>query len=127
MSHGDEARLILPARPEFVSVARLALAGLATRLGFDYDEVEDIRIAVAEAMTLLLGDQAGEERIDLRARWSDARLEISVRRGAGAVAVDRDSAAIATMVMEALMDTAVVEPGGTGQAAVRLTKSRSTA
>ncbi|HYI60224.1 MAG TPA: hypothetical protein VEW93_00300 [Acidimicrobiales bacterium] len=53
---GDEITLTLPAAPEFVRIARLTSAGLATRIGMGYDEVEDLRIAVGEACSLLIGD-----------------------------------------------------------------------
>lgn len=51
----DQITLTLPAAPEFVRVARLTSAGLATRAGMGYDEVEDLRIAVGEACSLLIG------------------------------------------------------------------------
>ncbi len=51
----DQITLTLPAAPEFVRVARLTGAGLATRAGMGYDEVEDLRIAVGEACSLLIG------------------------------------------------------------------------
>lgn len=51
----DEVVLTLPAAPEFVRLARLTCAGLATRIGMGYDEVEDLRIAVGEACSLLIG------------------------------------------------------------------------
>jgi serine/threonine-protein kinase RsbW len=43
--------LEIPSRPEFVGVARLAILGVASRMRFTYDEVEDIRLAVGEACT----------------------------------------------------------------------------
>ena len=43
--------LTLPNAPEFVSVARLALSGVADRMGFDVDDIEDLKVAVSEACT----------------------------------------------------------------------------
>ncbi len=43
--------LMIPCKPEYVGVARLAILGVASRMKFSYDEVEDIRLAVGEACT----------------------------------------------------------------------------
>ena len=53
---GDDPRtetvqLIIPCRAEYVGVARLAVLGIASRMPFSYDEVEDVRLAVGEACT----------------------------------------------------------------------------
>jgi hypothetical protein len=43
-----EVRLELPPSPECVRVARLVAVDTANRAGFDYDESEDLRLAVGE-------------------------------------------------------------------------------
>lgn len=43
--------LAIPGRPEFVGVARLSLARVASLKEFSFDAVEDIRLAVGEACT----------------------------------------------------------------------------
>ena len=47
----ETVQLIIPCRPEYVGVARLAVLGIASRMPFSYDEVEDVRLAVGEACT----------------------------------------------------------------------------
>jgi serine/threonine-protein kinase RsbW len=44
----------LPAASAYLSVLRTATAGLAARLDFTLDEIEDLRIAVDEACAMLL-------------------------------------------------------------------------
>jgi serine/threonine-protein kinase RsbW len=44
----------LPAEGAYLSVLRTATAGLAARLDFTLDEIEDLRIAVDEACAMLL-------------------------------------------------------------------------
>ncbi|WP_338752881.1 anti-sigma B factor RsbW [Bacillus sp. FJAT-52991] len=41
----------IPAKPEFVGVIRLTLSGIASRMGFTYDAIEDLKIATSEAIT----------------------------------------------------------------------------
>ena len=45
----------MPAESAYLSVLRTATAGLAARLDFTLDEIEDLRIAVDEACAMLLG------------------------------------------------------------------------
>jgi serine/threonine-protein kinase RsbW len=50
-----EVRLEVPASPEFLRVTRIMVAGVASRLGFTLDEVEDLRIAIDELCFALVG------------------------------------------------------------------------
>lgn len=43
--------LKIPCKPEYVGVARLVVLGVASRMAFSYDDVEDLRLAVGEACT----------------------------------------------------------------------------
>ncbi len=54
----ETVQLVIPCRPEYVGVARLAVLGIASRLPFSYDEVEDVRLAVGEACSHAV-DRAG--------------------------------------------------------------------
>ncbi|MCA9792378.1 MAG: ATP-binding protein [Candidatus Eremiobacteraeota bacterium] len=41
--------LEIPARPEFIRIARLIMAGLGNALCFNVEEIEDLKLAVGEA------------------------------------------------------------------------------
>jgi serine/threonine-protein kinase RsbW len=47
----DRIELSFPARAEYIAVARLATAGVAGRMEFSFDDIEDLKIAVGEACT----------------------------------------------------------------------------
>jgi len=47
----DFIEMKIPAKPEYVGVIRLTLSGIANRMGFSYDDIEDLKIAVSEAIT----------------------------------------------------------------------------
>ena len=67
---GEQVRLTMPATPQLLRVARLTAAGLASRLGFSLDEVEDLKIAVDELCYGIVGNKGGEGSLTL-----DYRLE----------------------------------------------------
>jgi len=54
----DSVDLCVPADPAYLVVVRTATAGLAARLNLSIDEIEDLRIAVDEACSLLLAGRA---------------------------------------------------------------------
>ena len=47
----DFVEMRLPAKPEYVGVVRLSVSGIANRMGFSYEEIEDLKVAISEAMT----------------------------------------------------------------------------
>jgi anti-sigma regulatory factor (Ser/Thr protein kinase) len=70
--------LEIPARPEFVGVARMAVGALAgIRPGLAYERIDDLRIVVSEACTSAIEalDQAGT----LRLRCIDGPTTLEVR------------------------------------------------
>ncbi|WP_325167513.1 anti-sigma B factor RsbW [Lederbergia citri] len=51
MQDFDYIEMKIPAMPEYVGVIRLTLSGIASRMGFTYDLIDDLKIAVSEAIT----------------------------------------------------------------------------
>jgi hypothetical protein len=72
----DEVRLIVPALPEYLRLARVTAAGLAGRLGFNYDEVEDLRLAIDELCFGLTGPTGRQGTVELRYILGDDGLVV---------------------------------------------------
>jgi len=51
VKHGEVVELEIPSSPEYVSVARQAVEGVARRMQFEVGKIEDIKLAVGEACT----------------------------------------------------------------------------
>jgi serine/threonine-protein kinase RsbW len=60
----ETVRLTIPAALEFVRIARLTASGVASRVGFDVDEIEDLRVAVDELSSILV-EAAGANQLEL--------------------------------------------------------------
>ncbi len=74
--------LRIPCKPEYVGVARLAILGVASRMRFSYDEVEDVRLAVGEACTTSVdwAERNGktDSEIVLRSEISSDKLTVDI-------------------------------------------------
>ena len=93
----DQARadveLRLPVDSAYVSVLRTTTAGLAARLDFPLDDIEDLRIAVGEASAMVLpeADEAGDLVCRFFMRPGELTVRVSVTCSRTAPAPDYDS------------------------------------
>ncbi len=74
----DSIRLTVPATSAAVRITRAGAAGLATRAGFTYREVEQLRLAVGEAAALLAPDPEGEGTLDVTYDVDDGGLRVEL-------------------------------------------------
>ncbi|MEX0665712.1 MAG: hypothetical protein WD598_13230 [Acidimicrobiia bacterium] len=64
-NHEQRVTLVVPANPEYLRLARLAAADAGSRAGFNYEEIDDLRIGVNELCHVLIGTgAAGTVAID---------------------------------------------------------------
>jgi serine/threonine-protein kinase RsbW len=89
----DVIEMKIPAKPEYVGVVRLTVSGVANRLGYSYDDIEDIKIAVAEACTNVVNHAYEENQTenDMHLNFSvyEDRLELIVADRGGKIDVQK--------------------------------------
>ena len=81
MSKPMKVELSIPCLSEFVGIVRLTVSGIATRMNFSIEEIEDIKIAVSEACTNAVQyayDNVLDNRIFISCILEDNRLEIII-------------------------------------------------
>jgi serine/threonine-protein kinase RsbW len=121
---GDDVVLLtVPADGGYLGVLRTATAGLAARLHFALDEIEDLRIAVDEACAMLLNIATRDAELRCRFSVTDDALSVEVTvptaRGARLPA----ETSFAWKVLTALTTSATAEAGGR-EATIRLLTRR---
>ena len=77
----DLVELRIPCRAEWVALARLAAAAVANRLKFSIEEIEDVKLAVAEACTAVIQHEKHGEFIELSCQAHPGELRIRVHDG----------------------------------------------
>lgn len=123
----DAVTLSFPASTDRVRLARVVAATLADEAGFDYDEVEDVRIAVDELCFALLDAGSAVGNLELTAERVDGELRIVGACAFSDVPVPMDDPAGAELteqILSTVVDEHEVSFDGT-RGRFRLRKNRS--
>jgi serine/threonine-protein kinase RsbW len=123
----DVVELSIPVRADLVVLARLTAATVASRSGFDVEEIEDLRLAVDELCVSLVGE-GSEGRLALRFVRADDDIEVTCTYHPES---DQDGATtgfssdgLSARILDALVDEHGMD-GGDGNQRVWLRKRRS--
>lgn len=83
LAHPDRSlgvvELRIPSKAEWVAVARLAVAAVANRLNFSIEDIEDVKLAVAEACTNCIQHAQGSDQIEITCETEPDALTVRVR------------------------------------------------
>ncbi len=106
MRQQDNVRLDVAASPEFLHLARVTGSGLASRLGFTYEDVDDLRLAIDELCFALIGSRGRQGTVELRYTLDSARGTLEVE-GLGHFKVDHRLPTLSTLsrqILSSLVD-----------------------
>jgi serine/threonine-protein kinase RsbW len=116
-SEERKVEICIPSDTEFVRVVRLAVSGVASRLSFSVDDIEDIKLAVAEACNNAIQHAHcnGDDRVRVQCLSAPDQLTIVVQdSGTGvpraaweksvAPPEELDERGLGLVLMQALMD-----------------------
>jgi hypothetical protein len=70
----------VPAKADVVHVLRGVVASVASVLNFDYDRINDVRLATSEIVAHLLEESPAPSTLVLRADGGNGQLEVVVAR-----------------------------------------------
>ncbi|MBR1443833.1 MAG: ATP-binding protein [Firmicutes bacterium] len=101
----DIIELTLPINAAYVSAARLTASSVSNRLGFDIDEIEDIKAAVSEACTYVVKYYSSkkEKNFCIKLNISEKQIDISLSVDA-ATKLSQDEDDMGLCMIKALVD-----------------------
>jgi serine/threonine-protein kinase RsbW len=126
VSGPDEVRLAVPAMPEFLRLARVTAAGLASRLGFSFDQVEDLRLAIDELCFGLTGADGRAGTVEVRFVLREGTLEVEGEGHFDQAHSHPVRSELSTVILDALVDEHALV-AGEGGPRFRLVKRRGPA
>ncbi|CAA9235631.1 MAG: hypothetical protein AVDCRST_MAG10-1378 [uncultured Acidimicrobiales bacterium] len=110
-----EVRLEVPAAPEFLRISRIMAAGVASRVGFTLDEVEDLRIAIDEVCFSLVGARGRTGTISLRYLLEDHQLSVEgTGRFSDGLGNEPVVSALSNQILAAVVDECELSAGAEG-------------
>ncbi len=131
----DRFKMTIPGRPEYIQTAKLAVSSIASIGGFDYDTLEDIRIAVGEACKCITchNQVYYSATYELSAVMGEQALTIKVKDGSPGHQIPKGAELcrdcpregdLAVEIIRSIMDDMEIERNDEGMTSIIMTKSR---
>lgn len=79
MKLDNSVSVLVPLKAEYVSIVRLTASGIASRMGFDFDAIEDIKVAISEVLSKIIEMHWDCDRIEIRFDYLEDNLAIVFR------------------------------------------------
>jgi len=120
----DRITLTVPAKSEYAKTVRMTAAALVGRMGMNFDQVDDVRMAAEEAFVYAADTLPEDAEVRFEFSVSDDEIQIDVPLGSEDPSSDEEAdrrAAYATFILESVCDSYGFETDEDG-AHLRLTK-----
>lgn len=135
----DVIKLKIPAKGEYLSLIRLTASSVAAKMGFNIDDIDDVKVSVGEACTSILESMNPGEESEFKIEYtiSDDKLKIKVKSKAKSETgklVQRDEElsevsglledGLGIMIIESLMDEVNISRTDEGETEIKMIKSK---
>ena len=112
----DSVTLSFPLQPDLLYLGRMTAAAVATRAGFGFDQVEDLRLAIDELCITIAGEEESDGRLNLLFEWTSDSIKVvgtlvaagvdlaEVSRSAPTSAVGPTPRELSERILDALVD-----------------------
>ncbi len=108
----DQIILAIPAMPQYIRLARVTASGLATRLGFGIDDIEDLRLAVDEACFCVMGTGIAHHELALIYKIDEKSLSVDGKVTSENAIEPPPTHEMTHLILDALVDEHTIEHHG---------------
>ncbi|HAA25059.1 MAG TPA: anti-sigma regulatory factor [Ruminiclostridium sp.] len=116
MKGNDTVTIHLPRKADYASLVRLAVSGIASKIGFDIDVIEDIKVAVSEVCNKIVSmdPESRDKYYDIIFRLFDDGLKVqfTVPGEIAGKMFEGESGEFAYAIISSLMDEFSVDCNG---------------
>lgn len=126
----ETIKMEISSNPDYIGVIRLTTSGIANKVGFSIDDIEDIKVAVSEACTNAL-KHSGDKIFHIIFTILENGIEIEIRDNGKGYNVDSiekpdllnpKENGLGLFIIKTLMDEVIIESENNIGTIVRMTK-----
>jgi len=126
----ETIKMEIPANPDYVSILRLTISGIANKLGFSMDDIEDMKVAVSEACTNAVKHSEGK-KVNIRFNLLKNGIEIEIQdngKGYDVNSIETPDLSnpkengLGLFIIQTLMDEVNIESIGNQGTTIKMTK-----
>lgn len=126
----ETIKMEIPANPDYVSILRLTTSGIANKLGFSMDDIEDMKVAVSEACTNAV-KHSEDNKVNIIFNLLENGIEIEIQDNGKGYNVDSISipdlsnpkeSGLGLFIIQTLMDDVKIESKGNQGTNIKMTK-----
>lgn len=112
MKPSDTVSVLIPPKAEYVSIVRLTASGVASRMGFDIDDIEDIKVSISEAINRMIdkGTSPDGIKIDFHLYSDVIRIDFRLSGSSLKDIFESERDGFAFEIIRALMDEVILNP-----------------
>lgn len=126
----ETIKMEISANPDFVSVIRLTTSGIANKIGFSIDDIEDMKVAVSEACTNAI-KHSSDDRFYITFNILDDGLNIEIKDNGVGCNIDLlgkpdlenpKENGLGIFIIQTLMDEVSIESSDNKGTIIKMTK-----
>ncbi|MGL5311852.1 MAG: anti-sigma B factor RsbW [Peptostreptococcaceae bacterium] len=126
----ETIKMEIPANPDYVSILRLTTSGIANKLGFSMDDIEDMKVAVSEACTNAV-KHSEDNKVNITFNLLENGIEVEIQDNGKGYNVDSiavpdlsnpKESGLGLFIIQTLMDDVKIESKGNQGTTIKMTK-----